>query len=156
MSLRTPLLLSLACLSSLAAQAADQATLQVSATIMSACAFSQKASTLDFGSINPTATTIPPKKVSFSYKCNEGATPVVFAVNGNSSGALPSLNMRNDQQQSLAYSLSWTPPTQPTQWAGLDGATEVTVELTGTVAAASARAAAQGSYSDNVTISVTP
>lgn len=156
MSLRKPFLLSLACLSSLAAQAGDQTTLQVVATILPACAFSQKATTLDFGSINPTATTDTTKKVSFGYKCNDGAANVSFAVNGNSTGSLPSLNMLNAQQQKLAYTLAWTPPTQPAQWQGLDGAAEVVVELTGTVAAASARAAAQGSYSDNVTISVTP
>ncbi len=153
MKLHASIFLSLAALTSFSAQAGDQTTLYVSAMVLPACAFSQKASTLDFQGINPTDTNDAVRRVDFSFKCNDGASNIVFAVNGNATGSYTG-NMQNGLNK-LPYALEWTPP--PTvQWQGLGGAAEAKVTLTGTVTQVNARQVPVGTYTDNVTISVTP
>lgn len=153
MKLHAHILLSLAALTSFTARAGDQTTLQVTAMVLPACVFGQKASKLDFESINPTDTNDTERHVDFSFKCNDGASGVTFAVNGNATGSFTG-NMVNGQNR-LPYALKWTPP-QAIQWQGLDGAAEATVTLTGTVTQANARSVPVGAYTDNVTISVSP
>lgn len=154
MKLHAPLLLSLAALTGFAAHAGEQTTLQVTAMVLPACAFSQKASTLDFQGINPTDTNDAVRHVDFSFKCNEGASNIVFAVNGNATGSFAG-NMLSSQGNQLPYALTWTPPAT-VQWQGLDGTAEAKVTLTGTVTQVNARQVPVGTYTDNVTISVTP
>lgn len=128
------------------ALAANTTTVGVSAAVQGICKFgSASGSTLDFGTLDPTATTVATAIVGLPFQC----TKSMASAASISSGGTALVSGSN----TLTYSSSLTGTVQT--GAGFGGAT-LTMTLNGSVAAAAYQAAAVGTYVDSIVVSVSP
>lgn len=135
------------------AVAADTQTLAVTASVTGMCKFSAASTPLAFGAIDPSLATDKTMTANVLYKCTKGTTSAGVTATGgldrNMTGISPLLTT-----DKLAYKLAFAGDTQ----AGLGFGTgnDRTLVVTGTITPAQFNGAAAGSYSENVTLNITP
>jgi hypothetical protein len=146
-----------AALLAVSADAANTGTLTLSATVMSKniCKFNATSTALNFGTIDPTSTAPVTVTLSLSYRCNGSDAVATWAV--ASDDGLHELGPGQPRMQhatnaafylpySLTFPASGTAPRNVNQ--------DMTV--TGTIVPANFAAAATGSYSDTLILSILP
>jgi spore coat protein U-like protein len=136
-----------------AAIAADTNTLTVQASVTGTCKFSSATSTLDFGALDPSASTNPTATTTTKFWCTKGiTTDIITAGNGlNYSGTK---NQMKDATSGdvIPYVLSLTKD-------GLSNtgpATPRTLTIKGDIQNSDYVNKAAGSYSDTVVLNITP
>jgi spore coat protein U-like protein len=135
-----------------AAWALDTNTLTVSASVTGTCKFSTATSMLNFGALDPSTPVLVPGSSSTQFWCTKGVTTgAVTAGNGvNYLGT--SRRMAGPGGDFIPYSLTLTPDGNPNAGPG----SPRTLTIAGTVLAAAYTGVSEGSYSDTVTLSITP
>jgi spore coat protein U-like protein len=141
---------------SLNAAAADTATLTVQATVSGICKFQTNTATLTLansaGNIDPSSATSATGSTTLAYKCTKGQSPV-FANNNGLNYTGSSLAVKHASLPDvMAYTLSLT----NTGAGNGFGPAAQTLTMSGTITQANFQNAAAGSYSDTVTITLTP
>jgi len=133
--------------------ASDSNTLTVTASVAGTCKFGSTTSTLGFGSLDPSVGTDVNASNTTQFWCTKGVTTdVVSAGNGNNYAGGQRGMKDTVSSDVIPYSLSLTKdlnlnagPSAPR-----------TLTLAGTVLGADYTGKTAGSYSDTVTISITP
>lgn len=136
-----------------AAWAAGSNTLTVSANVAPTCRFSAATSTLAFGALDPSTGGNVNGSSSTSFWCTKGVTTdlITAGLGLNPAGAVR--QMRDSVSLDLIpYSLTLTPDGSTNQ----GPASTRTLSISGTVLAADYTSKAAGSYSDTVTLTITP
>lgn len=135
------------------AAAADSQTLAVTASVTSMCKFSAASTPLAFGAIDPSLASDKTVTANVLYKCTKGTPSAGVTTTGgltrNMTGVSPLVNA-----DTLAYTLAFTGGTQV--GAGFGAGNDRTLVVTGTITPAQYNDAAAGSYSENVTLNITP
>lgn len=150
-------LLSIALAAVACAAQANTGTLAVSAVVLSKnnCKFANGAAALDFLALDPGATANQTATATINFTCKGSDATAVFAVSGDnglySSDGVRRMRNTVDTSQFVGYSLQLSPAsgTAPKN-------VVQTLTITGTVAPAQVGDAIAGSYSDTVSITVTP
>lgn len=147
-ALKTGLAALLACTAGFAA--ADSQTLAVSATVSAICKFSAASTPLAFGTIDPS--TIAADKVvtaNVVYRCtNKTAALGITGITGP-------LTMSNGTD-SLPFTLAIASDKATGKGFAPGATSDLTAVVTGTLAVADIQAAAAGTYTKDVTLSITP
>jgi hypothetical protein len=147
-SLKALVVASLACAAGFAT--ADTQTLAVTATVTGVCKFSATSTPLAFGTLDP-STIAADKQVTANvvYKCtNKTASLGITGLTGP-------LTMSNGTD-TLAFSLAIAGDTSTGKGFVTGATTDLTAVVTGTVTVAAIQAAAAGSYTKDITLSITP
>lgn len=131
------------------AAAADSTTLAVSASIQAVCKFNTTSYALGFGSINPSGGSNATATANVTYKCTNGTTPSGIAP---TSGGL-SRTMTDGGTNSLAYTLSLG---AIAAGSGFGSGETKTVVVSGTITPTQFQNAVAASYTENVTLDITP
>lgn len=142
------------------AYAAGNAVMTVSATILSKsiCSFNTTAADLPFGTLDPLSPANKTVSASATFKCLGSAPIVVYAITQNNGlNAGPGGNrLRHvtDATAYIPYSLVFTPDavTFPRETPPQNHV----VTITGTILGTDYQTAAQGDYSDTVTLTINP
>lgn len=137
-------------------QAAGGGTLVVSATVLSknVCKFSVTAATLSF-TIDPSSTGAATASADFVFSC-KGSSPVATWSISADDGAHPAgagarrMQHASDTNEHIAYSLNLP------AGGSVPKNVDYTFTVTGTIAPAAFQDAIAGSYSDTVTLTLTP
>ena len=142
---------------STSAIAADSYSLSVSATVLGRCTFTQAAGqtltlTNTLGGIDPSSGTNATGNATITYKCTRGQAPSFTANLGANEGGTGS-NRVTDGTGFMAYTLGLTPGGAGT---GFGAAENKTLTVAGTILPAQFQNASVGTYTDTVTINVTP
>ena len=142
---------------STSAIAADTYNLSVSATVLGRCSFTQAAGqtltlTNTLGGIDPSSGTNATGSANITYKCTKGQAPAFSANLGSNEGGTGA-NRVSDGTNFMVYTLNLTTGGAGT---GFGAAENKTLAVAGTVLPAQFQNAAVGTYTDTVTISVTP
>jgi len=139
------------------ASAADSQSLAVSATVSGVCKFTTPSRTLGF-TVDPSSTSAVAGVMSgaVEYKCTNGTSAAgVTATDGNNSLAVGARRMRRGATADyLPYSLTITGGTQP--GTGFGAGQQKTLTVTGSVAVADFENLTAGTYTDAVTLDLTP
>jgi len=140
----------------LPAQAAGSGTLVVGATVLSKnnCKFSIAAATLSFA-IDPSSTSAATASADFVFSCNGSSPVATWSVTGDDGLHSTGVGARRMQHATttseyLAYSLNLPAS------GSVPKNTDHTLTVTGTIAPAAFQNAIAGSYSDTVTLTLTP
>ncbi len=135
-----------------AGMAADTNTLTVTASVTPTCKFSSVSSTLDFGTLDPSSGANVPATGSTTFWCTKGVTTEAASANNGSHWSGSSRQIIGPGGDLIPYSLSLTKdglsnggPTVPR-----------TLTIAGNVLGIDYTGKAAGSYSDTVTITLTP
>jgi spore coat protein U-like protein len=162
-TLRIPLLAALtglAMANSGGALAGNTNTLQVTATITGTCNFSAANNaggnaTLAFGTLDQTlASDATATQTSLSYWCTNGtAVGNITANNGQNSGSCGGSRCLSNGTDYIPYTLTFT---DPSGTLGTGKTSPLTVTFDGSIANADYVDAEAGSYSDLVTLTITP
>ncbi len=135
------------------AVAADTNTMTVSASVTGVCKFASATSTLNFGSLDPSVgTDVTPAPTLINFWCTKGVTTDAITVGGSATSPLNGRSMGGPAGDSIPYSLSWSPPAGANNGPG----SPRTLSIAGTVLGTDYTGKSAGSYSDTVTISITP
>ena len=145
-SLKAIVVASLACAAGIAA-ASDSTTLAVSATVSAKCKFSAASTPLAFGTIDPSLATDATATAAVKYKCTKST------VSGGITGTGGSHTMTSGSD-TLAYTLAIAGDVGT--GLGFGSGTDLTATVTGTITVAQYQNAAAGSYTENVTLNITP
>lgn len=138
-------------LPALATLAADSATLNVQANVVGNCKFNTASATMNFAALDQTLTTDANANATLSFWCTRNATYTLSDNGGaNVSGVQRRLN--DGGTNYINYSIA----PYVTTGAGQGKTTPITVNLSGTIANADYVDAPAGSYSDQVTFTITP
>ncbi|MFA5806743.1 MAG: spore coat protein U domain-containing protein [bacterium] len=136
-----------------AAWASDTNTLTVQASVLGTCKFSTATSTLDFGALDPSNPVAVNGSTSTQFWCTKGVTTDLITANVGLNPAGAIRQMRDSVSTDLIpYSLTLT----PVAGANAGPASPRTLNIAGSVLAADYTSKAAGSYSDTVTLSITP
>ncbi|MEK6697086.1 MAG: spore coat protein U domain-containing protein [Candidatus Deferrimicrobiota bacterium] len=136
-----------------AAWASDTNTLTVQASVLGTCKFSTATSTLDFGALDPSNPVAVNGSTSTRFWCTKGVTTDLITANVGLNPAGAIRQMRDSVSTDLIpYSLTLT----PVAGANAGPASPRTLNIAGSVLAADYTSKAAGSYSDTVTLSITP
>ena len=136
-----------------AAWALDTNTLTVQASVLGTCKFSTATSTLNFGALDPSTPVLVNGSSTTQFWCTKGVTTntVTASLGANPAGA--TRQMRDAVSTDLIpYTLTLTPDGLAN---GGPTATR-TLDIAGTVLAADYTGKTAGSYSDTVTLTLTP
>lgn len=148
-SLKAVVVASLACAAGLAT-AAGSTTLAVTASVNGVCKFSATTQPLALGAIDPSLTTDVTASASVLYKCTNKTTSLgITAPAGQRT-----MTIASPGTDTLLYTLAITG--DKSQGLGFGTGKDLTATVTGTITAAQYQNAAVGSYSENVTLSITP
>lgn len=136
-----------------AAWAADSNTLTVQASVTGTCKFvAPKTSTLDFGALDPANAIAVNGTATPQFWCTKGVTTDAIVA---SLGSNPVAGVRQLKDTAgtdlIPYTLALA-----TSGTNLGPGTPRTLTVTGTIAAGSYTAVAASSYSDTVTLTLTP
>jgi spore coat protein U-like protein len=136
------------------AAAADSQTLAVSATIVGSCKF-MNVPAKSFGTaIDPSTTTDDIVVVTnVTYRCTTGTPSAGITATGGLSPR--TLNRTIPSAATMAYTLEITGATALGTGFGTGGS-DLTAVVTGTLAASVFQVAPAGTYTDNVTLNITP
>ena len=146
--------------------AGDSATVNVTATVLGHCKFipNSPTTTLAFGNLDPTVGTNKDATTSLNFKCSKGVTYTIQANDGSNADG-PTNRMTNGTDfipYTFCYTTDTTPitpcnsDTSPVTGTGLGGGTTVTLNISGTVLGADYINVSPGSYSDTVTVTLSP
>jgi spore coat protein U-like protein len=137
-----------------AAFATDQATISVTATVVGTCKFNGAPAsyTMDFLNLDPSVGTNASATVTASYWCTAGVTPITLTL-GNGLHWSGTTQQMASGGNVIPYSLAIATPSSAV---GLGPASPITAVVTGTVQGANYVNAVAGTYTDTVTLTVTP
>jgi len=132
--------------------AADTNTLTVTASVTGTCKFVTGTSTLDFGALDPSLGTNVNGSGSTTFWCTKGTVEAIAAGNGsNWDGS--KRNMRDPVSTDLIpYTLTLTPDGGTNQGPG----SPRTLTIAGQVLGTDYTTKSAGSYTDTVTLTITP
>lgn len=133
------------------AAAAGSTTLAVSATIIGTCKFVAASTPLAFGgAIDPSSGSTLSPTASVLYQCTKNTASLgITGVAG-----AHTMNTTPANTTPLSYTLAISGDTSPGQ--GFGAGTNLTATVTGTMTPAQFQNAIAGSYTDNVTLNITP
>jgi spore coat protein U-like protein len=134
-------------------RAADSNTLTVTASVTPTCKFSSATSTLGFGALDPSVGTDVNASNTTQFWCTKGVTTDAVSAGNGLNFAAGKRGMRDTVSSDvIPYSLTLTKDANPNA-----GPTAPrTLTLAGTVLGTDYSGKAAGSYSDTVTITLTP
>lgn len=132
------------------AQAADN-TMTVTASVKGACGFSSSTSLLDFGQLDPTSTADAVKNVSIGYWCTKGQVAST-SVTASANGTALNPRMKGTGGTFIPFSLAIAGG----NGTGLGKNNPLSMTVTGTILNADYVDAAVDSYTDTVTLTLTP
>jgi len=135
-----------------AAWASDTNTLTVTASVTGTCKFSSTTSSLDFGALDPSNAVIVNGSASTQFWCTKGVTTDVMTAGNGGHHNGTSRQMAGPGGDLIPYSLTLS----PVAGANAGPASPRTLNIAGSVQAADYTSKAAGSYSDTVTLSITP
>jgi spore coat protein U-like protein len=136
-----------------AAMAADTNTLTVQASVTGTCKFSSATSTLDFGALDPSASTNPTKTITTQFWCTKGvSTDAITAGEGlNYSGT------KNQMKDAVSGDvIPYVLDLSKDGVANAGPATPRTLTIKGDILNADYISKTAGSYSDTVVLNITP
>jgi len=140
----------LICASGLAS-AADSTSLAVSATIIGTCKFSAASTPLAFGgAIDPSGSATLSPTASVLYKCTKNTASL--GITGTAGAH--TMNTTPANATPLSYTLAISGDTST--GLGFGAGNDLTATVTGTMTQAQYQNAIAGSYSDTVTLNITP
>ena len=146
------LALTAVCLASNLAFAAGSSTLAVTAGVIGTCKFAATSTPLAFSStIDPSSTTNVTATANVLYQCtkNTASVGITGTTGAHSMNTTPTANATP-----LAYTMAISGDTSAGN--GFGPGTSLTAVVTGTITPAQFQNVIAGSYSDNVTMSITP
>jgi spore coat protein U-like protein len=129
---------------------ADTNTLTVQASVIGICKFSSGPSTLDFGALNPSSASDVAATTTVNFWCTKNAGNTVAADNGAHFGSSSKRMLGPTAADLIPYSLT------PSPTSGSAKTSAITLTLNGSIANVDYVNAAVGSYSDTVTLTITP
>jgi spore coat protein U-like protein len=145
--------------------AGDNATVNVTATVVGTCKFLSGA-TLNFGSLDPSVGTNKDATTSLTFWCTKGATYTIIDNNGaNKSGTTQRMKHATLTEYipyTFCYNSTGPAPTPCTTDTASDTGTgrgrrsPITLNISGTVVGTDYVDASVGSYSDTVTMTINP
>lgn len=128
-------------------------TLDVSATVQGNCRFNDAGPTaLAFGSIDPTDTTDATATASLAFRCTSGTTSSLAVAGANDAGGV---HYVSDGTDSMAYSVDFA-GSDAQVGSGHGAAGDKTLAVTGTIAVADFQNAPASTYSDVLTLTISP
>jgi len=135
------------------AMAADSNTLTVQASVTGTCKFKSATSTLDFGALDPSATTNPTKTITTQFWCTKGIT-----TDDISSGEGLYYNGSKNQMKHVTSSdvIPYVLTLTKDGVANTGPATPRTLTIKGDILNADYIGKDAGSYSDTVVLNITP
>lgn len=134
------------------AVASDTATVNVSAIVLGTCSFNTSSATMDFGSLNPLTGSNSSANASLQFKCTLGTLYSITDDKGlHETGTTFRMQHASDNTQLIPYTFTYT-----NSGVGLGNLFPITLNITGGVLATDYQNAKEGSYSDTVTLTVTP
>lgn len=134
------------------AMAAGSNTLTVTAAVAGTCRFVSATSTLAFGSLDPSVGTDANASGSTTFWCTKGTTESISANNGASWDGTKRNMLDSVSGDLIPYTLTLTPDGNPNAGPG----SPRTLAIAGTVLGTDYTAKSAGSYTDTVTLSITP
>jgi spore coat protein U-like protein len=137
-----------------AAMALDTHTLTVSASVSGVCKFSSSSSTLSFGALDPSSNSNATASGSTTFWCTKGTAYSVADDDGLHETAVNANRMQHstDTTEYIPYTLTYT----PTSGTGAGPTAAATLSFAGAIQYNDYKGALAGSYSDTVTVTVTP
>lgn len=133
--------------------AADTQPLSVTASVMGVCKFNTGQSpVLAFGAINPSGTLDATGSATVKYRCTNGTAATITSAGVTGARTMAGAVAGN----TLAYSLAFTSGATGTGTGFGAGGTDLSLVLGGTITAAQYNTAKADSYSETVTLTVTP
>lgn len=136
-----------------AAMAADSNTLTVQASVTGTCKFSSGTSTLNFGALDPSVGTNVNGSTTTNFWCTKGVTTDAIAANNGSNWSGTKRQMLDTVSTDLIpYTLTLTPDGS----ANTGPASPRTLTIGGQVLGTDYTGKTAGSYSDTVTLNITP
>lgn len=151
--------------------AGDNATVNVLANVVGTCKFEPvgASTTLDFGTLDPSVGTDVNANTTLQFWCTRGATYTITDDNGqNESGTTHRLLHTTTAGEYIPYSYCYTDTGGPITPCSTDTTSEtgtgggppplnlITLYISGTITGANYVNALAGSYSDTVTMNITP
>ena len=141
------------------AQAADSYALAASGVINGVCKFTQAAGgTLVFtnnagGGIDPSVATDATASANITYKCTSGTAPATITGTGANDPSLGVHNLKNGTN-TLAYTVALTGGGAGDGFGA--ASTNKTLAVAGTILQAQFTSAVAGTYTDTLTVNITP
>ncbi len=131
---------------------ADSNTLTVSASVTGTCKFTSGISTLNFGTLDQSASADATASGSTQFWCTRNATYTVSANNGLYFDTSRRMRHATEPTEYIPYSLTFT----PSSGTGTGKSSPITLSLSGTITNVNYVNAIAGNYSDTVILSITP
>lgn len=131
---------------------ADTNTLTVSASVTGTCKFSSATSTLSFGALDPSSASDASTSNTTTYWCTKGVTASTTAGDGSNFSGGSRRMAGPGPSDFIPYSLALVGGAQT----GSGPATPLTLTIDGDIVNADYVNATAGSYSDTVTLTITP
>ena len=145
----------IAALAALAASAsmAETMNMDVKASVTGTCKL-VAANNLDFGPLDPvTAGAVTGKTTTIQYLCTKGKSPATLTIGGSSSGTGYSGSMSHVSGDTIPFTLSWG---ASPAGAGMGAGKEVSLTVSGDIAAGVYANVTAGSYSKTLTVELLP
>jgi len=143
--------------------ASGTATVNVNATVNGACAFTTPNATVNLPSLDPSTSNQADvtASASLSFWCSQNTSYTITQNSGNNSSTVGSPNMSDGASHLLPYTLGLLTPGMPiagTQATGSGAGknSPIALAVTGTVKYADYSVAVPGTYTDTVTLTITP
>lgn len=132
------------------AAATDSQTLAASATVTPICKFSTTSTPLAFGSIDPSLSADKVVTANVLYKCTKGTASAGVTATGGLTRTMSSTT----PVDTMAYTLALSGDTQT--GTGFGSGKDLTMVVTGTITALQYQNVSAATYSENVTLNITP
>lgn len=132
---------------------ADTQNLSLTATVSAQCKFTSAATTMAFGSVDPSLAGPLPGTLAapVTYKCTKGHTPGTVSAG---------LGLYTSNRMKLSSALEYIPYTltigAPPAGSGFGSGQDKTLPVTASIAASDYENASAGAYSDTVVLTVSP
>jgi spore coat protein U-like protein len=133
---------------------ADSQNINISATVSGNCKLTSFPN-MTFTPLDPSSAANGTGSTTISYKCTKGTAPTAFTVGGSASPYNGTLTGALASPDTIAYSVSWTAPTTAGTGFGA-GSTATDVTLTGTILNANYVNVKADTYSQTVSVAITP
>ena len=133
--------------------AEDTATVDVQANVVGTCKFMTASAILNFGNLDPAVGTDVTATTTLTFWCTKNATYTVTDDDGLHETVSNQNRMKHATfLEYIPYSFSYT----PTSGTGAGKGTSITLNISGTVRGSNYINASAGSYSDTVTMTISP
>jgi len=134
------------------AMASGTNTLTVSASVTGTCKFVSGTSTLNFGALDPSSSSDVNGSGTTTFWCTKGTTQTLSAGNGANWDGSKRNMLDTVSSDKIPYTLTLTPDGGTNQGPG----SPRTLTINGTILNADYISKTAGSYSDTVTLNITP